>query len=160
MLQEKAYIYQTIGSGLSSLWVQKNVPTANVQGANMLVSALPEAMGLQFVKENLDEKAAQLLIKKKTDKYAKEKNNEPNTEPTLLFADGTNYLEENKGAIALNDVINIIGKEKFNAILLNFVNINPEKPKRFIDLCHALLEEVPETKKQRLRKVFKTVNQF
>ncbi|MEM1259149.1 MAG: hypothetical protein AAGH81_11500, partial [Bacteroidota bacterium] len=142
-LQEKAYIYQTIGSGLAKLWLQKNLIVANVQGADMFVLGLPEALSLQFVKESLGEEAVDLLIKKKTDKYAKDKNNEPNIEPAPIYADGTDYMEENKGAIALNHLKELIGKEKFNRIVLEFVNSNPERPKVFVDLYQSLLQEIP-----------------
>ncbi|UII81739.1 hypothetical protein [Flagellimonas sp. CMM7] len=155
-LQEKAYIYQTIGSGLASLWVQKELPVADVQGADMFILALPEAVGLSFVKETLGQEAVEMLIQKKMDKYGKDKNNEPNTEPTLLYADGTDYLEENKGAVALNQLQNIIGKEKFNSILSEFVKENSGGPKVFIDLYQKLLKEVPTSKKEEVRLLFET----
>lgn len=156
-LQEKAYIYQTIGSGLASLWVQKNVSIANVKGADMFVLALPEAIGLQFVKENLGEKAAELLIDKKTDKYAKDKNNEPNTEPTLLFADGTDYLEENKGAIALYNVSKEIGTDLFNKTIKDYLNTNPNRLIVFKEFYQQLLKSVPESKKAETQKMFEKV---
>lgn len=119
-LQEQAYIYQTIGSGLASLWIQQNVGIANVQGGDMLAKALPEAIGLQFVKETFGEEAVQLLIKKKMDKYAKDRNNEPNTEQPLIYADGADYLEENKGAVVLYEAIDEIGLEKFSKSLIGW----------------------------------------
>ncbi|MEO0331303.1 MAG: hypothetical protein AAF223_06415, partial [Bacteroidota bacterium] len=116
-LQEKAYIYQTVGSGLASLWVQNQLRIANVQGADMLTKALPEAIGLQFVERTFGEEAVQLLIDKKMDKYAKDRNNEPNKEPALLYADGAEYLEENKGAVALYQLIEAVGDTAFFRIL-------------------------------------------
>ncbi|MEM1337984.1 MAG: hypothetical protein AAGF96_09550 [Bacteroidota bacterium] len=157
-LQEKAYIYQTIGSGLAKLWLQKSLTVANVQGADMFILGLPEAISLQFVKENLGEEAVDLLIKKKTDKYAKDKNNEPNIEPSLIHADGTDYMEENKGAIALNRVQELIGKEKFNRLVLEFITEQPDQPKVFIDLYQKLLEAVPTLEKVKVRQMFETVD--
>ncbi|MEM9078589.1 MAG: hypothetical protein AAGC43_16230 [Bacteroidota bacterium] len=158
-LQEKAYIYQTIGSGLAKLWLQKNLVIANVQGADMFLLGLPEALSLQFVEENLGGEAVELLIKKKADKYAKDKNNEPNSEPSLIFSDGTDYMEENKGAIALNRFQEIIGKEKFNAIILDFVNTNPENPKVFINLYEKLIKEIPISEKGMIKELFEKTGQ-
>ncbi|MEO0573061.1 MAG: hypothetical protein AAF039_15240, partial [Bacteroidota bacterium] len=155
-LQEKAYIYQTIGSGLAKLWLQKRLTAANVQGADMFILGLPEALSLQFVEEHLGEEAVGLLIKKKIDKYAKDKNNEPNSEPAPIYADGTEYMEENKGAIALNQLQEAIGKQKFNRIVLEFVNSHQERPKVFMDLYQGLLAEVPISKKGDLRQLFET----
>lgn len=156
-LQEKAYIYQTIGSGLTSLWLQKKLSVANVQGADMLIKALPEAIGLQFVKESLGEEASQLLVQKKKDKYGKDKNNEPNIEPPLLHADGADYLEVNKGAWAMFSLMETIGIQKFNSILTQWGKENQGEPKRFIDFYLRLLEEVPSAKKESIKKLFETV---
>ena len=126
-LQEKAYLYQTIGSGLASLWVQQNVRVANVQGADMLTKALPGAMGMHLVKEVFGEESVQLLIKKKMDKYAKDRNNEPNTEPALLYTDGTDYLEENKGAVMLYTVMDELGIDNFTKQLKTWASAESHK---------------------------------
>lgn len=151
-LQEKAYIYQTIGSGLSSLWVQNNLSIANVQGADMLIVGLPEAMGLLFVKENLGEEAVQLLIKKKQDRYAKDKNNEPNIEPALVYADGIDYLEANKGAINLYKLIALIGQKSF----IETLNLYAEKGKPIVFkyVYKELLEKISQNKKQEVKDMF------
>ncbi|MEM1216835.1 MAG: hypothetical protein AAGJ82_14170, partial [Bacteroidota bacterium] len=117
-LQEQAYLYQTIGSGLASLWIQRQLRIANVQGADMLRKALPEAIGMQFVRTAFDDEAVELLRKKKMDKYAKDRNNEPNQEPALLYADGIDYLEVNKGAVVLYDTMEAMGWEQFQKRLL------------------------------------------
>ena len=147
-LQEKAYIYQTIGSGLASLWIQKKLSIANVQGADMFVKALPEAIGLQFVKTIFGQEAVQLLTKKKMDKYGKDRNNEPNTEPSLLYADDTDYLEVNKGAVSLYKVGEEIGWALFYEELQTFAS-KQEKPSRFIDFFTLLKKHLDkETIKQ------------
>ena len=143
-LQEKAYLYQTIGSGLASLWVQQNVRVANVQGADMLTKALPEAIGLHLVKEVFGEEAVQLLIKKKMDKYAKDRNNEPNTEPALLYTDGTDYLEENKGAVMLYKVMDELGIDNFTKQLKTWASA--ESHKTFLAFMELLRPDLkPET---------------
>ncbi|WP_108808543.1 ABC transporter permease [Aquimarina spinulae] len=157
-LQEKAYILQTIGSGLASLWVQRNLSVANVQGADMLIKALPESIGLQFVKESLGEEALQLLVKKKKDKYGKDRNNEPNSEPSLLYADGTEYLEVNKGATAILTLMETIRIQKFNSTLVQWVNENRWEPKRFVDFYLRLLNEVPVSEKERIKQLFEIVD--
>ncbi|MEM7373671.1 MAG: ABC transporter permease [Bacteroidota bacterium] len=118
-LKEKAYIYQTIGSGIAQLWVQQHLSIADVQGADMLAVALPEALGLSFVEHVLGSEAAKQIIEKKMDAYAKDRNNEPNQEPPLLYADGTDYLEMNKGAVTLYKVLQQIGIDAFVRVLLD-----------------------------------------
>ena len=104
----------------------------------------------------MGEEAVVLLIKKKIDKYAKDKNNEPNVEPPPIYADGTDYMEENKGAIALNQLQEVLGKEKFNKILLDFIRKAPEQPKVFMDLYQKLLREVPVSEREAIVRLFET----
>ena len=153
-LQEQAYIYQTVGSGLARLWIQKTFRIANVQGADMLTKALPEAIGLQFVEETLGEEAVQLLIEKKMDKYAKDRNNEPNTEPALLYADGAEYLEENKGAVALYELSTKMGRDNFVKSITNEMLRAKDEHATFKSLYDYLHSKLNEQDKEQVEQDF------
>ncbi|MEO1049746.1 MAG: hypothetical protein AAFX87_03950 [Bacteroidota bacterium] len=155
-LQEKAYLYMTVGSGLASLWVQEHVQLANVQGAEMLAEALPEAIGLQFVKEVFGEEAVKLLADKKMEQYAKDRNNEPNVEPPLLYADGAEYLEINKGATALSHLITEIGLKGFNSILLEWVETHKGQKVTFKSLYDTLMNSLSTESRQKWVEIFET----
>ncbi|MEM8969220.1 MAG: hypothetical protein AAGE93_22575, partial [Bacteroidota bacterium] len=153
-LQEKAYIYQTVGSGLASLWVQQQLRIADVQGANMLTKALPEAIGLQFVEETFGEEAVQLLIEKKMDKYAKDRNNEPNAEPALLYADGAEYLEQNKGAVALYQLSTKIGRGTFIQSLTNWTLRKKDEYATFKSIYDYLFSKLNTEDKEQVKQDF------
>ncbi|MEL6593909.1 MAG: hypothetical protein AAFQ68_27650, partial [Bacteroidota bacterium] len=138
-LKEKAYIYQTIGSGIAKLWVQQHLDIADVQGADMLAVALPEALGLYFVEHVLGSEAVEQIIEKKMDAYAKDRNNEPNQEPSLLYADGTEYLETNKGAVTLYKVIEQVGLNAFVNILVE----QSQSPVTFRLVYDRVREQLP-----------------
>jgi hypothetical protein len=112
-LKERAYLYLTLASQVFKHWGLQQIPVANVQGAEMLKTALPEALALAFVKAELGQEAVAGLVEKKRLLYEKERNNEPNQEAPLLYADGADYLEVNKGAIALYEAIQDIGLPLF-----------------------------------------------
>lgn len=152
-LKEKAYVYQTIGASLARHWVSQKIHVAHVQGADMLKVALPEALGLLFVRQTLGNEAVELLIKKKMDKYGKDKNNEPNTEPPLLYADGADYLEINKGAVELYNAINAMGFEKFNEAYRYWVS--KDRTHVFKNFYDSLLSE---TSADMLREKFEHLN--
>ena len=61
----------------------------------------------------MGDEAVDLILQKKSDLYNKDRYSEPNKEPLLLYADGADYLERNKGAMALHEMINSIGPAKF-----------------------------------------------
>ena len=157
-LQEKAYLYLTVGSGLASLWIQENVQMANVQGAEMLAEALPEAIGLQFVKEVLGEEAVQLLADKKMEQYAKDRNNEPNTEPPLVYADGAEYLEVNKGAVALYQLSEEIGSNAFTSILKDWTNQKQETRTHFKSLYDQFISQLAPRNKEAITAMFEEVD--
>jgi hypothetical protein len=135
-LKEKAYIYHTMASSIAKEYVLQNLALANVQGVDMFKIALPEAIGLLFIEKQLGKEAVDLLIKKKMDKYGKDKNNEPNQEPSLLYADGIDYLEANKGAVTLYNTIKKIGIEKLKSTLDKV-----QKPLVFANLVTEIEEE-------------------
>jgi hypothetical protein len=79
------------------------------------LAALPEALALAFVKDKLGEKVLADLLEKKQSLYEKERNNEPNQEAALLYADGADYLEINRGAIVLFEAMQEMGLPVFMA---------------------------------------------
>jgi len=131
-LQEIAYIYQTVSSQIIKQWILSNISVANVQGADMLKVALPEAIALSFVEKELGKEALEIMLKKKSDKYAKDKNNEANQEPSLLYADGADYLEQYKGATVVYQTIEEIGADKFCKTLTEWTS-NEKNNRTFKD---------------------------
>lgn len=140
-LKEKAYIYQTVSAQIFKQYLQQNITIANVQGAEMLSTALPEAFGLLLVEQEFGKDGLDKIQQKKKDIYGKLRNNEPNTEPSLLLADGTDYLEANKGAIVLYEVIKEIGVPK---IIDCLNNSNVKKTVRFYDFYRCLKVDLSE----------------
>lgn len=136
-LKEKAYIYQTVAAQIIKQWVLANIKVANVQGADMFTQALPEALAMLCLNKALGTEAVDIIKSGKIAEYSKEKNNEANVEPSLLLADGTEYLEKNKGAVRLYEIINaregsmatyeliepLISKESFGMSFYHFHSI-------------------------------------
>lgn len=141
-LNEKAYIYQTVASQVIKQWVNANIKIANVQGADMLKLALPEALAMTFIEQELGQEAVNIIFRKKKDKYAKDKNSEANQEPVLLYADGVDYLEQNKGAIVLYQTIQELGIDNFaRALVVWTTNDNKHRTfKAFMDFLKPQLK--------------------
>ena len=153
-LAEKSYLFHSLAAQTMRHWVASQINMANVQGVEMFSEALPEALAFQVLENEMGTEALNHILKKKKDFYDKERNNESNTEPPLLYADGADYLEPNKGAIALQQMRTAIGKERFMEILLEWTSHNPEEPKRFIDLYETLIQAVPKSEVEAIKKVF------
>ena len=122
----------------------------------MLAEALPEAIGLQFVMEVFGKEGVQLLTEKKMEQYAKDRHNEPNQEPPLLYADGADYLEINKGATALSNLVTEIGYEKFISIVLKWAASNQGEKVVFKSLYEILINHLSDESREQWVKVFET----
>lgn len=153
-LKEKAYLYQGLSSQMIKLWLAANIPVANVQGAHMLLDALPEALALVHLEEALGKEAVEHMIKKKTDLYHKDRYNEPNTEPSLLLADGTDYLEENKGSVELYGLIKEIGLPQFVTLLQAWIDQNQHEFFEFESLYKQSIQALNAEKRGQFQQIF------
>jgi len=155
-MKERGYVFQSAVTQLARHWVQVNMDLANVQGAEMLSLALPEAMGLQVLEKEMGKEAVEQVLEKKKDYVGLHQANEPNKEQPLIYSDGADYLEPHKGAIALYELQKAIGKEKFNEILLEFVKENSGETIIFLDLYNRWLQEIPQSEKGKIKRLFET----
>ena len=138
-LPERAYLTFTVASQMIEQWLFSNVKIGNIQGADMLKIALPEALALHVVESKYGEEAVDGILEKKQNFYSKERGNEPNQEPPLIYADGAEYLEPNKGVIALYELSNVLSKEYFIQILNDWINMEPYSYKSFKNLYDQVL---------------------
>ncbi|MDR7131244.1 ABC-type transport system involved in multi-copper enzyme maturation permease subunit [Algoriphagus sp. 4150] len=157
-LKEKSYLYLTVVSELSKQWINKHIHIANVQGADMLKVALPEAIALHFVEKSLGQEAADLLVEKKLEIYGKDHNNEPNQEPPLLYADGIDYLEVNKGAVALYQMMKGLEPNLFYSVLKSWDQKEGDGNRTFKSLYEQLLSSLPTENRESIRVQFEEVN--
>ncbi|WP_234572462.1 ABC transporter permease/M1 family aminopeptidase [Rhodohalobacter sp. 614A] len=157
--EDLADIYYNIVRELAKQWVFQNIKIADVRGADMLRVALPEAVALQFIKETFGEQVLGDYIRRKEDRYKKDRGGEPNFEPALVDADGTDYLEENKGALAMYNLIKQIGEEEFYTMLTDWTgSVNSEQQNAvFKDFYVGLKSVLSSEEQERVTAIFETV---
>ena len=155
--KDLVYIYYSITRELVKQWVYQNLSIANVQGADMLGVALPDALAMYFIKNRFGEGLVNQRLKKKEDKYKKGRGNEPNIEPPLLYADGIDYLEANKGSIELYYLIRELGAFRFNQTLVKWTEENALKPVTFKHLYEQLIRHLSKDQEADIRAKFETV---
>lgn len=156
-IAERAYLSFTVASQLVAQWLYQNVKIGDVQGADMLKIALPEVLGLQVVSSMYGEEAVALILEKKQSFYSKEKGNEPNQERPLIYADGMEYLEGNKGVIALNKLIGTIGLDSFSMILKEWMIEQNDSYSHFMGLYDKLKSTLDSEDKKHISQAFEEV---
>ena len=150
-----SFIQFSVARELFRQWVFENGFLPNVQGVEMLWKALPEALSLQLVEKKYGQEQVDIILEKKRRKYKKDRGGEPNQEPPLLYADGIDYLEENKGALALYHLSKSIGHEELLRHVKDWFRMQSGKPLVFRDFYNYLKEQT--VLEERIRKMFETV---
>ena len=107
--------------------------------------------------KNLVEALVDLYVNKKIDRYGKGRGNEPNKEPPLLYADGIDYLEANKGTLELYGLIQELGASLFNQTLVKLTEKNALKSTTFKHFYEALIHQLPKDKQADIMERFETV---
>ena len=87
--------------------------------------------------------------------YNKERFNDPNGEPPLLYADGKEYLEPNLGALSLYDWSKELGHADLNETVKEFSG--SETQHTFEKLYLLLLEKTAKDRKQAWKEKFEVV---
>lgn len=157
--KDLSYIYYAICRELFAQWIQQNIHVADVQGADMLLKAVPEAYALSFIQEKSGKETLDIYIEKKKERYGKGRGIESNTEPPLVYADGADYLEANKGALELLNVMQEMGTGRFSALFTSWASANTGKNVVFTDFYKLLSGTYPADKKAELTAAFEKVEQ-
>ncbi len=155
--KEESYLYFSVITQLIKQQLLSNIGFANVQGAEMLNTALPQAIALQMIKQKFGEEIVSDYLTQKKNTYEKGRGNEANTEPPLIFADGSSYLEENKGTYELYALSNRIGFDIFNTIIKDYIRHNTGSLIVFKNLYLQMYNAVPESKKKQVKAAFEQV---
>lgn len=121
----RGYIQYVLARDLIRQWIAANSVIADVQGADMIWTALPCALALQVVESRVGVQEVESLFVKMRKTYHKDRNNEPIREQPLIFADHIDYLEGNKGAMALYKLAGTIGFDRFNQFVGKWVTTSP-----------------------------------
>ncbi|MEM9326709.1 MAG: hypothetical protein AAGA85_13680 [Bacteroidota bacterium] len=156
-LPQQAYITFSIASQMMSHWISHNLQLGNVQGAEMLTKALPQALAMHVVGSLHGEEAVAGLLEKKNNFYSKERGNEPNTEPPLIQADGVEYLEANKGTVAMYELSQLMGLEAFTSTLVRWVDEQKGSNAYFQSLYNVLLAQLAQDDLKKARLNFEQV---
>ena len=156
-VKEQAYLHLTVASQVAKQWVQQHLKVANTQGADMLQIGLPEALAIDFVRQQLGKKAVQILLDKKKSEYERERNNDSNGEAPLVKSDGVDYLAVNKGAIELYKLSRKLGVQKMMSTLKQCQASKGGQYLVFPAVLEAWLGKLPSSEVKSVRQTFEQV---
>lgn len=152
-----SFIRVSVAREMFRQWVLENGLLADVQGVEMLWTALPEALALGLLEQRDGEERVAVILDKKRRKYGKDRGAEPNQEPPLLYADGIGYLEGNKGTLALYHLSRSIGHDRLLRFVREWFGMQEGRPLVFKDFYDYLKSAVVLDEKTRA--MFETVEE-
>jgi ABC-2 type transport system permease protein len=96
---DEAYIAYIMVREIARQLISQKVKIANVQGAGIFQYALPDYYAIQYVRQKYGEQTYKDLLQRKISDYKKERGAEANEEPALVYTDGAEYVERDKGGV-------------------------------------------------------------
>ncbi|MBN2039800.1 MAG: ABC transporter permease [Spirochaetes bacterium] len=135
----EAYVHFCLAREMIRQWLHSKAGTADVQGAEMILTAIPEALALNHIKNQYGKEQLDIILTKKRKDYIKGRGDEPNVQPPLLYADGVDYLEQNKGTLAVFHLMQQTGSKQFHKLLNTWISSSGDNYLVFKDF-YSLLE--------------------
>ncbi|RFA26377.1 hypothetical protein CAI21_16940 [Alkalilimnicola ehrlichii] len=151
-----AYVYYIVARALAAQVLAHHLDIADVQGAGLFTRTLPEHYALELVRKRFGDAVHADALTAKADDYRRGRGREPNTEPALLYSDGADYVEADKGPIVFAYLDERAGQGALGRALASFVA-------RFAgtgvlidstDLLEHLERELPADLRQEMREQF------
>ena len=107
---------------LTHEWFGNQLMPAGAEGAKMLTESITEYITLAIYRNSLGEEMANKFLDAQYNRYHRGKKREKGEErPLYKVLSQQEYIAYGKGAIALNTIADVIGKDKFHSLLQQFL---------------------------------------
>ncbi len=141
-------IASTIGHEIGHQWWGHQVVGADMQGSNLLTESFAEYASLMLMKKNKGVLGMIDFLKYDYDDYLYRRQSEIQKELPLYLVEDQPYLYYRKGSVVMYALAEIIGEEKVNRSLRNFLEEYRYQDAPFprsIDYLKHLEKEVPDS---------------
>jgi hypothetical protein len=102
-------------------WFAMQVEAANVKGQYFILETLSQYAAIMVLKEHYPKEKVQQFLELQLEKYEEGKRRESGVEPTLALVENQDYIYYAKGAINMYKLQEIIGEDKVNLTLKQFL---------------------------------------
>ena len=134
-------------------WWGLQLEAANVKGRNMILETLSQYSALMVLKQTYGEESVKKFLDIQLEDYLKGRHDIKQEEVPLALVENEDHIYYIKGVINMYALENLIGEEKVNLALRNFLNDwhtfqNPSKPNRYAttkDLLKYFKKQTPDS---------------
>lgn len=114
-------IYYVTAHEMAHQWWGHMVDPANVQGATMVSETLAQYSALMLFKRKFGDKKLRRILKIELDKYLRGRSGELVEELPLMRVENQQYIHYRKGAVAMMALVDLLGEQRINQALRDFV---------------------------------------
>ena len=104
-------------------WWGMQLVAANVKGKHMILETLSQYAALMVMKSHYGEAAMQSILTMEKERYEEGLLNHPSAEVALIDVDDEEYIYYSKGALQLYQLYLLIGEDKLNSALSQFLSL-------------------------------------
>jgi len=144
-------------------WWGHQVVSGMVQGASMLSESLAQYSALMVLEKEVGEEQMQKFLKYELDKYLYGRSMESKKELPLMLNENQAYICYQKGTLAFYHLKDVLGEEKLNAVLRDYIDdVAFQKPPftRSVDLVSRLKEKASAAEKRLVEELFETITLY
>ncbi|MEM7646631.1 MAG: M1 family aminopeptidase, partial [Pseudomonadota bacterium] len=114
---------------LAHQWWAHQVIGGNVQGATMMSETFSQYSALMVMEKKYGKKRMKRFLKYELDKYLRGRGGEHEKELPLYRSENQGYIHYNKGSLVMYTLKDLIGEQKLNAILSEYIKqVGYQKP--------------------------------
>jgi len=144
------YPFEITAHEMAHQWWAHQVIGGNVQGATLISEVFAQYSGMMVTEREYSPKMTRKIIKYDMDSYLRARGDETKKEPPLYLDENLGYLHYRKGIVVMNSMRYLIGEDKLNAALAEFVKKTAfqEPPyttsKEFLDILRKYITPAQE----------------
>lgn len=153
-------IFHVVAHEMAHQWWAHQVTGARMQGATLMSESLAEYSSLKLLEREYGIDMASKFLKQSNNGYIFSRAQETKKESALFQVDNQGYIHYEKGSVVLYGIQQLIGEEKMNLALSNFIKKyaykNPPYPTSYalLDEIYALTpDSLKETMKDGLERI-------
>ena len=156
-------VYYFTAHEVAHQWWGGQVDAANVQGATMLVETLAQYSALMLFKKKYGDHQLSQVLHHELDRYLRGRAQEPARELPLVWVENQPYIHYNKGAIAMLALADLLGEQRLNKALRQYLSIYKDNLTAYPssqDLMRLIKQETTHAESASIERLFEEINLY
>ncbi|NNF46831.1 MAG: hypothetical protein HKN69_08680, partial [Desulfofustis sp.] len=156
-------VYYVTAHEMAHQWWGGQVDGANVQGSTVITETLAQYSALMLTCKKYGDKKLRSILRFELDRYLRGRTQELVEELPLMRVENQPYIHYRKGSIAVMSLIDLLGEEKMNRALADFLaefRFSDNPYPTTIDLLAYINREADEKEQEFIASIFSEISLY